>query len=81
MVDAKIKPNVELTQLLDAILEGKRFSLDDLRGLASRSDLEKGIAKAVHELQHYIEDEDLRREDPEYEERWIERLRRVRDGL
>jgi hypothetical protein len=71
----------ELLSVLDALLDGDDSELSVLDALANRSDLPKDVAAAVHQLLHYVADEDIRQREPEYAEHWRTKLEAMRERL
>ena len=74
-------PKAQVIDILDACLQGREWSITFLRNLASRSDLDEDVAMAVHELQHFVDDQDIRQKDEQHEEYWRERLRKIRQKM
>lgn len=74
-------PKAQVIEMLDGCLQGKECSITVLRNLVSRSDLDKDVAMAAHELQHFVDDQDIRQQDEQHEEYWRERLRQIREKV
>lgn len=74
-------PLEQTLALIDMFLAGDVSEPGKLDELAARGDLPEHVAKAVHELLHYIGDADIRRADPEYEEHWRGKLDKMRKAL
>jgi hypothetical protein len=74
-------PKAQVVEILDACLLGRECSIAVLRSLESRSDLDEDAAMAVHELQHFVDDHDIRQKDEQHEQYWRDRLRKIREKV
>lgn len=74
-------PKAQVVEILDACLLGRECSIAFLRSLESRSDLDEDVAMAVHELQHFVDDRDIRQKDEQHEQYWRDRLRKIREKV
>lgn len=71
----------ELRALLEMSVHGLEPDMSRILALAARSDLARSYAGAVHALLDYRNDEDLRKQDPEYAALLRDRLQRILTSL
>lgn len=67
--------------LLDAALQGREPGPETIHELEARDDLPAEVAKIVHALHHFVDDQDIRERQAEYREYWRRRLSELRRGL